>query len=187
MRHILAFVVGASLSGMTLSAAAQSGIPTRGLPGTTSTVAGTVVSSTTTELVLDDDGGVTRHFTVDGSSGLPAGLVAGMRISVTFELLESGRAHLVGVGTSDTMDSDRLEGPPPSSGSALDGAGASPAEGVPAVEATMGGDDPAARAHATPAQREGRPGGINPLPPILVTAAVAVGVAVALRRGRRAL
>ena len=187
MKCILAFVVGVCLSGTASSAGAQSGIPTRGLPGTTSTLAGTVVSSTTTVLVLDDDRGVRRQFTVDGSSGLPAGLVAGMRISVTFELLEDGHAHLVSVGTSDTMDSDRLDGPPPSSSGALDGASASPAAGVPAVEATIGGDDPAARAHAMPARREERPEGISLLPPILVTAAVAVGVAVALRRGRRAL
>jgi hypothetical protein len=187
MKGILAFVCGACLSGTASSARAQSGIPTRGLPGTTSTLAGTLVSATTSLLVLDDDRGVRRQFTVDGSSGLPAGLVAGMRISVTFELLEGGRAHLVSVGTSDTMDSDRLDDPPPSSRGALDGAGASTADGTPAVEATIGGDDPGARADAMPARRQERPGGISPLPPILVTAAVAVGVAVALRRRRRVL
>lgn len=173
MRYVLAFVVGACLSGPPTSAWAQSGIPTRELPGTTSTLTGTVVSSTTTALVLEDDRGARHQFMVDGSSALPAGLVAGMRVSVTFERLEGGRAHLVSVGTSDTMDSDHLDGQPVSSAGAL--------------EAPIGGDEPPLRTDAEPARREDRHEGVSPLPPILVTVAVALGVAVALLRARRVL
>jgi hypothetical protein len=188
MRYVLAFVVGACLSGPPSSAWAQSGIPTRELPGTTSTVTGTVVSSTTTALVLEDDRGARHQFRVDGSSALPAGLVAGMRVSATFERLEGGRAHLVSVSTSDTMDSDHLGGQPVSSPGALDGVGASwAAAAPPALEAPIGGDEPPVRTDAEPARREDRHEGVSPLPPILVTAAVALGVAVALLRARRVL
>lgn len=188
MRYVLAFVVGACLSGPPASAWAQSGIPTRNLPGTTSTLTGTVVSSTTTALVLEDDRGARHQFMVDGSSALPAGLVAGMRVSATFEHLEGGRAHLVSVGTSDTMDSDHLDGQPVSSAGALDGAGASSAAAAPpALEAPIGGDRPPVRTDAEPARREDGHEGVSPLPPILLTVAVALGVAVALLRARRVL
>jgi hypothetical protein len=181
MRYILAFVVGACVSGTAASARAQSGIPTRELPGITSTVAGTVVSSTTTELVLDDDRGVRRPFVVDGSSGLPAGLVAGMRVSVTFDLVE-GRAHLVHVGTSDTMDADRPEGPPMTSNGAFDATATPPSVTPAAVDGATGRDGSPARTDAEAARREERHENASPWPPILVTAALGLGASVVVLR-----
>jgi hypothetical protein len=110
--EVIALVVGVFLLGLAPNASTQSGIPMRALPGVTSTLSGTVVSSITTALVLRDDGGVAHTFSVDSTSALPAGLVPGMRVNVTFEVLKGGGAHLVSVGTSYAMDVSEVESQP---------------------------------------------------------------------------
>ena len=70
------------------------------------------MSSITTALVLRDDAGVAHTFFVDSTSALPGGLVPGMRVNVTYEALEGGRAHLISVGTSYAMNVSEVEGEP---------------------------------------------------------------------------
>jgi hypothetical protein len=62
-------------------------------------VNGTVVSSDSSQLVIDTADG-RRTFMVDGTSNLPAGLVAGSRVSVSYHDMGSGRFHVA----SATMD-----------------------------------------------------------------------------------
>jgi len=69
-------------------------------PGTpTSTLTGTVVATSATELVVETPSGRQRLI-VDANSTLPANLAAGTRVSVEYHRLEGDRRHAARVTTS---------------------------------------------------------------------------------------
>lgn len=74
---------------LAVSAAAQS----------SQTLSGTVVSSSSTQLVIDTATGQ-RTFDVDASSNLPAGLAVGSRVDVDYHELAGGRMHAATVRMS---------------------------------------------------------------------------------------
>jgi hypothetical protein len=186
---VIAIVAGAFLLGWTPNVSAQSGIPTRELPGATSTLSGTVVSSITTALVLRDNGGSEHTFLVDSTSALPAGLVPGMRVNVKFEVLKGGRPHLISVGTSYAMNVSEVDGQPQESSPVTLRPSAEPrdASARPPALSTFGLADSANRPNIEPAKGEPRPPGSRTLPNVMVTAILSLGAAIALWWARRAL
>ena len=59
----------------------------------TSTLSGTVVSSSDTSLVIKTDAGLERTFAVDAESRLPAGLTPGTRVTVSYHIMDGGSLH----------------------------------------------------------------------------------------------
>jgi len=93
-RHLLLALAMAASLALAGNLLAQS-TPVQVPPGTpTSTVTGTVVSSSDSELVLDTTGGRQR-FVVDANSTLPVKLEAGTRVSVEFHRLDGDRMHVL--------------------------------------------------------------------------------------------
>jgi hypothetical protein len=64
----------------------------------TKSVTGTVVSSTADSLVIDTASG-RQTFTVDASSTVPSGLMAGARVTVAYHSLSGGGMHAATVTT----------------------------------------------------------------------------------------
>ena len=208
--QVIALAAGVFLLGSVPNASPQSGIPTRALPGVTSTLTGTVVSSITTALVVRDDAGVAHTFFVDSTSALPGGLVPGMRVNVTFEALEGGRAHLVSVGTSYAMNVSEVESQPQEPPAVTPRPSAEPkhASTMPAAlstfglgESTSGPNTEAVKrapAQTAPLQSEpvksepvgsepGPSGTASTLPNMLVTVTLSLGAAIAIWYARRTL
>jgi hypothetical protein len=190
MKQVMPIVAGVLLLGLAPSAWAQSGIPTRSLPGATSALAGTVVSSITTALVLRDDGGSDHTFFVDNTSALPAGLVPGTRVNVKFEVLKGGRAHLISVGTSYAMDASQGDGQPQESSAATPRPSAEPMD--PPAKATAlsssGLSESASWPNRDPVRGDPRPHDSgSTLPNVLATVTLSLGAAVAFWWARRAL
>ena len=105
-RHVLLALAAAASLALAGNLLAQS-TPVQVPPGTpTSTVTGTVVSSSDSELVLDTTGGRQR-FVVDANSTLPAKLDAGTRVSVEFHRLDGDRMHVARVTTAPPSTSPR--------------------------------------------------------------------------------
>jgi hypothetical protein len=110
-RHVLLALAAAASLALAGNLLAQS-TPVQVPPGTpTSTVTGTVVSSSDGELVLDTTGGRQR-FVVDANSTLPAKLEAGARVSVEFHRLEGDRMHVARVTTAPTSTTPRAGAAP---------------------------------------------------------------------------
>lgn len=112
-RHILLALAAAASLALAGNLLAQ-GTPVEVPPGTpTSTVTGTVVSSSGSELVLDTTSGRQR-FVVDANSTLPASLEVGMRVSVEFHRLDGDRRHVARVTTAPSSSVPPHAVPPPS-------------------------------------------------------------------------
>ena len=98
-RHLLlglAALAAVALAGNLLA----QGSPVQVPPGTpTSTINGTVVAVSASELVIETPNGRQR-FIVDSNSTLPANLAAGTRVSVEYHRLEGDRRHAARVTTS---------------------------------------------------------------------------------------
>jgi hypothetical protein len=110
-RHLLLALAAAASLALAGNLLAQSS-PVQVPPGTpTSTVTGTVVSSSDSELVLDTTGGRQR-FVVDANSTLPAKLEAGARVSVEFHRLDGDRMHVARVTTAPSSTSPRATAAP---------------------------------------------------------------------------
>jgi RNase P/RNase MRP subunit p29 len=110
-RHILLALAAAASLALAGNLLAQS-TPVQVPPGTpTSTVTGTVVSSSDSELVLDTTGGRQR-FVVDANSTLPVKLDAGTRVSVEFHRLDGDRMHVARVTTAAASTSPRAGAAP---------------------------------------------------------------------------
>jgi hypothetical protein len=75
--------------------------------GATSTLNGTVVSSSDTSLVVKPDTGAERTFVVDTSSRLPSGLNAGTRVSVSYHIMDGGTLHADSVTLGDSPSAAR--------------------------------------------------------------------------------
>jgi len=81
-------------------------------PGTpTSTIVGTVVSSSSTELVIDTAAGQ-RRFIVDSRSSVPSGLAAGTRVEVEHHRLDNDRLHVARVTVASERPSPRADAMP---------------------------------------------------------------------------
>jgi hypothetical protein len=77
---------------------AQSSLPIQPRPEPpTATLVGTVVSSTGTALVVRTDQGPEITLDVDNTSTVPAGLIAGTRVLVRYQVLDGGHLHVVSV------------------------------------------------------------------------------------------
>ena len=81
-------------------------------PVTATSVTGTVVSSSGTSLVIRDQNGVEQTFDVDSSSTVPAGLMSGSRVTVSFHNMDGGRRHAATV--TSTNDPSTTLAPPAS-------------------------------------------------------------------------
>jgi len=57
---------------------------------TTSTISGTLVSSSTESVVVRTDAGVKSTFTVDDGTALPANMTPGDRVTVEYHMLDGG-------------------------------------------------------------------------------------------------
>lgn len=71
------------------------------------TASGRVISSTPTQIVIEDASGVRRTYVVDSTSTVPSGLATGARVDIEFHPLEGGRFHtsrvtLLPAETTDT-------------------------------------------------------------------------------------
>jgi hypothetical protein len=112
-RHLLlglAAVASLALGGNLLAQSAPVQVP----PGTpTSTLTGTVVASSSNELVVETPNGRQR-FVVDANSTVPGNLAAGTRVSVSYHRLEGNRLHAARVTTTPPPEPSRQE--PPASG-----------------------------------------------------------------------
>ena len=98
-RHFLLALGAAASLALAGNLLAQS-TPVEVPPGTpTSTVTGTVVSSSASEIVLDTTSGRQRYI-VDANSTMPADLQAGTRVSVEFHRLDGDRMHVARVTTA---------------------------------------------------------------------------------------
>jgi len=87
------------------------GSPVQVPPGTpTSTLNGTVVAVSASELVIETPSGRQR-FIVDSNSTLPANLAAGTRVSVEYHRLEGDRRHVARVTTAAPAP-PRADAPP---------------------------------------------------------------------------
>jgi hypothetical protein len=112
-RHFLLALAAAATLALAGNLLAQ-GTPVQVPPGTpTSTVTGTVVSSSASELVLDTTSGRQR-FVVDANSTLPASLQAGARVSVEFHRLDGDRLHVARVTTAPASSVPPRAGSTPS-------------------------------------------------------------------------
>jgi len=65
-------------------------------------VSGTVVSSSSSSLVIKTDSGSRMTFQVDTSSNLPVGIAAGDRVSLDYESLAGGKYHVSRVSSEST-------------------------------------------------------------------------------------
>ena len=99
-RHLLLGLVALAALALAANLLAQ-GSPVQVPPGTpTSTLNGTVVAVSASELVLETPNGRQR-FIVDTNSTLPANLAAGTRVSVEYHRLEGDRRHVARVTTPE--------------------------------------------------------------------------------------
>jgi hypothetical protein len=67
---------------------------------TARTATGRVVSSTPTEIVIEDQSGARTTYAVDSSSTVPSGLSAGSSVSIEYHEIEAGRFHAGRVTTT---------------------------------------------------------------------------------------
>ena len=116
-RHLLLGLTALAALALAANLLAQ-GSPVQVPPGTpTSTLNGTVVAVSASELVIETPSGRQR-FIVDVNSTLPANLAAGTRVSVEYHRLEGDRRHVARVTTSTPTTppptTPRADAPPPS-------------------------------------------------------------------------
>jgi hypothetical protein len=109
-RHLLLGLVALAALALAGNLLAQ-GSPVQVPPGTpTSTLNGTVVAVSASELVIETPSGRQR-FIVDSNSTLPANLAAGTRVSVEYHRLEGDRRHVARVTTAAPAP-PRADAPP---------------------------------------------------------------------------
>ena len=109
-RHLLLGLAALAALALAGNLLAQ-GSPVQVPPGTpTSTLNGTVVAVSASELVIETPSGRQR-FIVDSNSTLPANLAAGTRVSVEYHRLEGDRRHVARVTTAAPAP-PRADAPP---------------------------------------------------------------------------
>ncbi len=109
-RHLLLGLAALAALALAGNLLAQ-GSPVQVPPGTpTSTLNGTVVAVSASELVIETPNGRQR-FIVDSNSTLPANLAAGTRVSVEYHRLEGDRRHVARVSIPAPAPS-RADTPP---------------------------------------------------------------------------
>ncbi|HZO09614.1 MAG TPA: hypothetical protein VFC77_09550 [Myxococcota bacterium] len=109
-RHLLLGLVALAALALAGNLLAQ-GSPVQVPPGTpTSSLNGTVVAVSASELVIETPSGRQR-FIVDSNSTLPANLAAGTRVSVEYHRLEGDRRHVARVTTAAPAP-PRADAPP---------------------------------------------------------------------------
>ena len=109
-RHLLLGLIALAALALAGNLLAQ-GSPVQVPPGTpTSTLNGTVVAVSASELVIETPSGRQR-FIVDSNSTLPANLAAGTRVSVEYHRLEGDRRHVARVTTAAPAP-PRADAPP---------------------------------------------------------------------------
>ncbi len=112
-RHLLLGLAALAALALAANLLAQ-GSPVQVPPGTpTSTLNGTVVAVSASELVIETPSGRQR-FIVDVNSTLPANLAAGTRVSVEYHRLEGDRRHVARVTTRRARAARARDAPPPS-------------------------------------------------------------------------
>lgn len=172
-QHFLALFVFLVLNIATLGAlmAQENPYGTAPPPGpsvTTSTISGTLVSSSAESIVVKTDAGIESTFTVDAGSVLPAGMTPGDRVSVEYHMLDGG-SYLASRVTS-------VSGSGTASPATAEGAGSDP--GMPAGAS---GDAREEGSATSPESGGELPRTAGPLPLLAVIGVMAIGAALGLR------